>query len=509
MGFRSRPGHAARLLIPLTTALCGLGGGSLADIPRFDQVPEVFTQSPSVFRKLFRDATTTGTHAVMIGDSQETCPGGFGQEYVPRFNWELWNRYGNAPSTPWASMRTSYGDQRQWGQWLLRAGSAPPNMTESRVNPERLPPSFQGGKTSTRGGVNINNNQQFGQLLMLQHNCASVSPGTGIDRNLTYFPAGSTCDLEVIGATHPSSGEVFVRITSTATQIPNYYEPIQRFLTSSMGLESPEEDFKSQRLGPFVAPAGRFVQAEIAGTDPTKFTDVIAARFINRDYTWGWTVTSVSEGGYTSATLLNQHQDSFRLISEMQPDVVFICYGANDVTAGFSPDDYRSNVKRLIARIRAACSKPIPVILMSDPARGGRLTDAEREVMDRYAGANYVIALEDPLVCALNSRLLTQNEGWKYENLHLFTDYSMVHYSPNGARTKARVEVAALLREFTGCFADFNADDMIDLFDYIDFYACFERRDCPPDTTADVNFDGFVDVFDLIAFLEAFESNCR
>ncbi len=442
----------------------------------------------------------------MLGDSQETCPGGFGEVYVPRFNWELWQRYGNAPSTPWTTMRASYGGSPPWGPWLLRAGFAPPSLTETRVAARRLPPGFSGGKTSTRGGINVNNNQEFGQLLMLQHDSAASSPETGIGGVASYFPGGS-CSIDVIAATGPSSGEVSVWVTSAPTAEPSFFETIQSVLFSSMDLEDLEVDIRSQRLGPVPMTPGRYLQAEFSGTDPAKFTDIIAARFVSESNSRGLTVTPIAEGGYSSSTILESHAGCFQVLEAMKPDVVFLCYGANDVGAYYTPEIYRSFVELLIAKLRREISSTLPVILISDPARG-QLNEYGQGLYDRYAGANYLFARADPLVCALNSRLLTEQAGWTARNIPRFTDPSLVHYNALGATLKARVEIDALFREFVGCFADFNDDGIIDLFDYIDFLACFESETCPPGRQADVNNDGFVDFFDLDAFVTAFLNNC-
>ena len=375
-----------------------------ADTPRYDEVPELFTRSPGVFRALFRDASSVGKTALMLGDSQETCPGGYGEVYVPRFNWELWQRYGSTPSTPWTTMRTSYGGGTPWGQWLLRAGFAPPSLTETRVGPSRLPPGFPGGKTSTRGGQNVNLNQEFGQLLMLQHDSAGASPETGINGVASYFPVGGSCLIDVIAATSPRSGEVSVRVSTAATAVPSFFAPVEAVLQSTMGLEDLEVDVRSQRLGPVESRAGAYLQAEFSGTDPLRFTDVIAARFVSGGVARGLTVTPIAEGGYSSSTMLAMHGECFRVLELMNPDVVFLCYGANDVGSYYTPENYRAYVELLIGRLRREVSSTLPVILISDPARGG-LNEYQHELYDRYAGANYQIAQGDPLVPAKSSSL--------------------------------------------------------------------------------------------------------
>jgi hypothetical protein len=59
-----------------------------------------------------------------------------------------------------------------------------------------------------------------------------------------------------------------------------------------------------------------------------------------------------------------------------------------------------------------------------------------------------------------------------------------------------------------GCRADFNGDDFLDFFDYLDYVTCFETAACPPGKTADYNGDDFVDFFDYADFVDAFEAGC-
>ena len=58
------------------------------------------------------------------------------------------------------------------------------------------------------------------------------------------------------------------------------------------------------------------------------------------------------------------------------------------------------------------------------------------------------------------------------------------------------------------CRADFNGDNFLDFFDYIDYVTCFEDGTCPPGKTADFNGDDFADFFDYDDFVAAFEAGC-
>jgi hypothetical protein len=54
------------------------------------------------------------------------------------------------------------------------------------------------------------------------------------------------------------------------------------------------------------------------------------------------------------------------------------------------------------------------------------------------------------------------------------------------------------------CAADFNSDQALDLFDYLDFVAAFAAQAA----IADFNLDGSVDLFDYLDFVQAFSAGC-
>jgi hypothetical protein len=55
-----------------------------------------------------------------------------------------------------------------------------------------------------------------------------------------------------------------------------------------------------------------------------------------------------------------------------------------------------------------------------------------------------------------------------------------------------------------GCEADFNGDNQVDFFDYLDFASAFDAED----DSADFNGDNQVDFFDYLDFVAAFD-NCQ
>jgi hypothetical protein len=56
-----------------------------------------------------------------------------------------------------------------------------------------------------------------------------------------------------------------------------------------------------------------------------------------------------------------------------------------------------------------------------------------------------------------------------------------------------------------GCPADFNGDNQVDFFDYLDFAQAFDNED----PSADFNGDNQVDFFDYLDFAQAFDEGCN
>ena len=70
--------------------------------------------------------------------------------------------------------------------------------------------------------------------------------------------------------------------------------------------------------------------------------------------------------------------------------------------------------------------------------------------------------------------------------------------------TQSVVEISEIELGLGVCAADFNADQVVDLFDYLDFLAAFAVQG----SIADFNSDGVVDLFDYLDFVQAFAVGC-
>ncbi|GJQ29178.1 MAG: hypothetical protein HBSAPP03_10620 [Phycisphaerae bacterium] len=484
---------------------CALGASAVAQ-PYLD-VPYVTTQSPQVFTSLFTKSRCGTVRVVLLGDSQETAPGGAGAVYIPRLQYELWARVGNAPETPWMQLGASTGGGSPWADWLWRGGNIPGGLTVSRLSEAETVPGLSPAKTSTTNGNNINGNQVYGNLLMLQHDCANVSPSAMLSGLGPFFDRTDPIGLDVLAATNASSGEVRVRVTPAPTAQTGFFFPSTAFYNSAMGLQSGTPEFRAQRFGPLPMGAGQYMQVELAGTDSAAFTDLVAARFVNLADPRGWAITSLSRGGYKALDLAYFHPACGPMIGALGPDVAFICYGANDASGNTPPPDpvritparYRADLEWVIAYLRQHTRADLPIVLISDPARTNLPDPEAGEYLDAQPGIHRDMALADPLVCALNSRRLTHEAGWTPQNGAPYLADG-VHYTPYGAQLKAQLEVQALFAAFFPPPTDCNTNGVDDRCDIASGTSLDLDGDGVPDECAcspDVNCDGAANGVDV------------
>lgn len=175
-----------------------------AEFKTFDEVPQVYTSHPQRFANLFRSAETGTLRLGVLGDSQETSPGGGGRFYIPSLTHGFWQRYGNVPETQVAPNANEI-------EFLHRTASA--GGVTTRVQASRLPPGV-GAKAHSTLGAGGATGSSYGSLFTLQHDAVETHDATL--RGYPYMDVSAGVRLEVLAATNNSSGEVAWQ-TSRAT----------------------------------------------------------------------------------------------------------------------------------------------------------------------------------------------------------------------------------------------------------------------------------------------------
>jgi lysophospholipase L1-like esterase len=420
------------------------GGTSAALLP-FNQVEHHYSQSPARFADLWSQARTRTIRIALLGDSQETSPGGKGDVYIPRMNYEAWVRYGNVPETFVASYHTYSGQTVPFANWLLSGQTAPPGASPTRVAPARLLPGIVAAAHAAPTGPQSVNGQWYGQLTVLEGNARGVNPGAEIPTNVEYVCMQSGVRAEIFAATHPLSGEVLYK-ARPADQVPDYFAPTTIEEAVSLSLAEPSFAVKSF-LTPILPRNGlRYLQLEVLGSMTSALTDILGVRFISDQCSQGVVIQGLSASGLSARDFVERYGEAGDLFRAMGFDAAILHFGANDIGQGATAATFRADMETLIARIRAwTRDRDFPVILMSDPYREG-LTPAMEEEYALYPGAQRAIAATDPHVLVVNSRRLMDERGWKAGHPNRLAELleDEVHYTPRGAIELAEKEMGEL-----------------------------------------------------------------
>jgi len=426
--------------------------------PTFGQVDYYWTKNPGLFQSLWHAALSQTVRIAILGDSQETNPGGRGLDYIPRLNYEMWKVFGNVPETPIEGC-SFYGDGAPWADWMLSGACAMPGPSATRLAPNQILPGVQPQAFSTSHGATNINGEYFGQLTLLQQDASGVDPAAGIPSNVDYFNTSGAVKAEIFAATNPSSGEIAFWAQPTNSQLPNYYVPATASGTLTLGLQSSTFAVTSGVTDALPYSGNTYMALQVLGTDDNNLTDIIGLRFFNQTYPQGVIFNTFSAGGYQATSFLANNGDAGTMFQALNFQAVILHYGANDSGNSVSAQSFKANIQAVMALVRSWVGDPnFPVILIADVYRTG-LTASQQAQFDMYVGAQLAIAQADSNVLVVNSRRLMDDLGWNGSSGQSGTFLvDGIHYTPYGAQVLAAAEVAALLGQVlvAGCATDQN-----------------------------------------------------
>jgi lysophospholipase L1-like esterase len=423
------------------------------NFPTFGQVDYYWTQNPQLFRSLWQAAHNQTVRIAILGDSQETNPGGRGLDYIPRLNYEMWKRFGNVPETPIEGC-SFYGSGAPFADWMLSGSCASPGPSATRLAANQILPGLQPRAFSTLNGASNANGEYFGQLTLLQQDASGIDPAAAIPSNIGYFNTSGVVKAQIFAATNPSSGEIGYWAQPTNSQLPSYYSPTTTAGTVTLGLQSSTFAVKSGKTAPLQYNGSHYMALQVAGTNDNTFTDIIGLRFFNETHPQGVIFDTFSAGGYQAANFLTNHGNAGAIFGALNFQAAILHYGANDGGAGVSAQQFEANLKGVMALVRTWTGSPsFPIILIADVYRTG-LTVAQQAQFDMYVGAQLAIAQADSNGLVINSRRLMDDLGWS-ANSGMSSTFLVdgVHYTPGGAQRLAASEVAAMMGEIlvAGC----------------------------------------------------------
>jgi probable HAF family extracellular repeat protein len=103
----------------------------------------------------------------------------------------------------------------------------------------------------------------------------------------------------------------------------------------------------------------------------------------------------------------------------------------------------------------------------------------------------------------LTDLLVDSPGGWRIDSANAISNSGFIAAIGTNPNVAGGVQQALLLTPVP-CTADFNHDDIVDFFDYLDFVAALDAEDA----SADFNGDNTVDFFDYLDFVQAFDAGC-
>ena len=138
--------------------------------------------------------------------------------------------------TPWCQAGSSFGGGNPWGEWLVRGGHAPPGTRVVNHIQSWVPPGLRVAITSSNNGNNVNNNQQYGWLLLVDPTAQWADPGA--EALGDWFDLSGGFYIDLYAMTAPDSSELRAKLSYTFGG-PTFFGPLLAAVSTSMGLDAP------------------------------------------------------------------------------------------------------------------------------------------------------------------------------------------------------------------------------------------------------------------------------
>ena len=495
------PGTIRDLLGGLA-ALVVAAGTAAADgpFPRHDQLPLAVSQDLAPLARLLAASQARPVRLLLLGDSQETCPGGWGAAYGPALNERLYERFGPVGITPLMT-NLSCGGGNPPAQWLMSGGfggSPVPALAggAAQLLPSTLARAFHGAATPFSGA---------GWLTTLRGN-GSATADTFLSEQ-PYFQGAGEIGAEILVLSTTGGGGLRWQARPAAAAGAGYTAAATNSgAVPASAIQGAPGEVALLATGPLDSAGLPFMQLEVEGDSAVAETVVLGVRFLDLgspvQSPRGLLVESFSEGGYTVQSHLNTHSEAGPMLRAIDPDAIMIQLGANDfASAGATPDSFHAGLQQLIARVRLWMDDPcLPIILVGEASVPSLFF---HDGFSRSAGVAADLALSEPNVHFINLRRAMELWHGCFDG-EWCAHYDMAHFTPWGQRRLARALGQLLVDvEMTGqsCPGDFDGDAAVGSADLAVLLAQFGvAGSC---ALADMDGDARVDASDLAQLLAA------
>jgi lysophospholipase L1-like esterase len=445
-------GYSATAATPVQfTSPGGAAAGFALSLPsvglQLRRAGYVAVSDPAAFAAIFEKARTQNVQIAMFGDSQETSPGGFGNVYIPRLNYEMWRAYGTAGLSPVGFGGSSYGSGSPFAQWLLSGSFGNSNNTVASSVPanEMLP------NTSSR----IYKDTALGQLTKLNTTNSLVNSGSQISGISVWPNSQETYAILYARQFSGSSDGLKWRAspTNNAAVAAEFGLSNTATGTISLGLNNSAAGYVSGEVGPLPWNGLAHQQIVVAGDDANG-AEFFGARFRNASKPGGVVIDTFAAGGYRVQTILDNHGNSGPLLKAFGPwDAIAFHFGANDAVSGggITAAQFRTNVAALIAAMRGASwldDATTKFILFADPYQRN-LTSNQQQQYELQYSVLAELAAEDDKVMAVNTyKWLSDRLNWNSVGYEPYL-VDNVHYSSLGARAVAAADAYLMMNGAT------------------------------------------------------------
>jgi hypothetical protein len=365
---------------------------------------------------------------VILGDSQETSPWGWGMHYVPFLNARLSEVFGKCSET----MLLTNIDMVERPQWLATVMRAAGAATSTVVPPSAVLP----GLAVETLVASISASSDFRAVLL--HDSSRT-----IDPALRFGPWMHESNEHVV--------DVLVHAGGQACQLDWRSEPTDedypaiRPVVSAGNISFVDTGTLAGFVWATTPPLARGDRRHLQiALSPGAFgapVDLVGVRFRIPSLSRGIVVQSLSAGGQRAIDLRLRHGSVSGMFRALGPSFAVFQLGANDAMEMNGPDMWRMRLQDAIAWIRETAGDPrFPVIIVSD-IRGGS-GGMPFEIIDRMPVIAHELASVDDRLMAINMRRVTTEEFLWGETTHYLADSA--HFHPFAQRLLAFAFVGEL-----------------------------------------------------------------
>ena len=429
---------------------CPLHGIAENVFDDFEDVPIISGEPLETVHATLLEGADDIRRILLLGDSQETSPGGAGSVYIPHLQFLLKSRFGYVGETPFYGF-SSIGSGQPPAGWLVGVSNG--SMGPERFTDSSLPPGLTGSlnRLPQNGSA-----QELGTFFTLLHD-ASLTRDSSLGNEVVMDPTSSIVAEILI---RQSEGNPGARYFQRPTNNYNAWSPATQAGSFEVLDIDSASGFSIGQSSQLNRNGATYHRVEIFGDSVEVPTEILAGRFVDLNNRTGILIQAFSQGGYSSNSLESLHGKSGGVLKAVKSHLAMVQYGANDLLE-VDPAGFQERLHLLIDFIRDAVDDPcLQIVLVGDGWR--ELPPELYSRQDKFPAAAANVANSRECVTAINMRRVMEDmypywgEGIRshvYDGVHLTLE----------AQADVAEAVADIILPPVGsiCLGDFNGDRIV------------------------------------------------